>query len=103
MARVVLRISDDEFFSYTPREFYVLIDQHDIQTQHTEFLFAQIVSYQINYGFCTPKQPVTTKEFMPCFFDEHPVRQRKLKVNHQRLANEVRTAFSLVAVPTKVA
>jgi hypothetical protein len=102
---VILRLSDEDFYKLTPRQFYVLLDQHDIQTQHTELLFAQITSAVINWSFSRPKVPATIKEFMPTFWNLEPKPARKndppeTKVDtstvehHQNLASQVRMLFN---------
>jgi len=61
----VLHLTDEEFWSITPKQFHLLLDKHEQQVEHQELLFGQLTSTVINWGFCRPEQPAKPRDYMP--------------------------------------
>jgi hypothetical protein len=60
-----LRLSDDAFYSLTPRQFDALLKRKKVETVANEFLFAQLTSWVSNTGFRTATKPTSPRDFMP--------------------------------------
>jgi hypothetical protein len=64
-ARYDLHLSDDDFYSLTPRQFDSLLKRHRNKVIDTEFLFANLTSWVANTGFRSTEKPTEPKDFMP--------------------------------------
>jgi hypothetical protein len=64
-----LDLTDDEFFALTPRKFDALLkrqrNRRERDTEHTEFMFAQLTWWVANTGFRSTEKPTTFRDFMP--------------------------------------
>jgi hypothetical protein len=60
-----LRLSDDAFFSLTPRKFSALQKRHKYHTESNELLFGQLTSWIANTGFKSCEKPTSIEDFMP--------------------------------------
>src|ERR1019366_5506118 len=68
-ARYDLGLSDDDFYSLTPRQLNALFRhrerQRDYDREHTEYMAAQIVAMVANTGFRSFEKAREPREFMP--------------------------------------
>jgi hypothetical protein len=64
-ARYDLRLSDEEFWALTPRQFDALVRRHRRHVESQELLFGQLTSWVANTGFRTTAEPTTPTDFMP--------------------------------------
>jgi hypothetical protein len=94
VGRVVLGLSDEEFYSLTPKQLYMLLDEHERQIEHQEFMLAQVCSTTANWSMCAPKQPLKPEMFMPSAWAKEEKTTRKRKPSAKALAARVRAAFS---------
>jgi len=92
---VVLHLTDDEFYSLTPRQYHALLDQHEHQRAFHEFLFGQVCSTVANWSMASPKEPLQPRQFMPSEWSkEEPVRKKSTrKADPQALADKIRLLF----------
>ena len=65
MARFHLRLSDEEFFRLTPRQFHLLLARHREHAEHQQFLVGILASTVANFSMSAPKTPLTPADFMP--------------------------------------
>lgn len=59
------RLSSEQFYGLTPRQFALLNDRHREALLHREMVSGQITAAVINYGFCRPDEPVSAAMYMP--------------------------------------
>lgn len=98
MARYDLRLSDDDFFALTPRQFDALLKRKKVETVSQEFLAAQLTSWIINTGFRTTEKPTKPQDFMPSEWRTRasvnsgkPIRMTKKR--RADIANSIRSMF----------
>ncbi len=85
-------LTDDEFYSLTPRQFHLLLEQYEHKVEHTEMLAGIISSTVANWSMGSPKKPLSHTDFMPSqWAKEKPIRHRKPTA--KQLAARVRAAF----------
>lgn len=65
LARYDLRLSDDEFYSLTPRKFEALAKRHRHENECRELLFGILASNINNSGFRTTETPSVPRDYMP--------------------------------------
>jgi len=65
VARYDLKLSADEFFDLTPRQFDALVKRRRSSLEASEFMTAQLISALYNTGFKTPEKPTSPLDFMP--------------------------------------
>jgi hypothetical protein len=92
----VLGLTDDEFYSLTPFQFHLLLDQHEVKTKHQELLFGIVSSTVANYSMVRGKAPVSAKEFMPSSWGkDKPAPVKKLtKKDRQKIADNLRMTLA---------
>jgi len=66
-ARYDLKLSEQEFWLLTPRQFHLLWDRHKEELLHRELIQAITTAAVINYSLCRPEEPVSHLKFMPNF------------------------------------
>jgi hypothetical protein len=97
IARYDLQLTSQEFYSLTPRQLDALIKRRERETQEREFLFAQLASVTANFGFHAPKEPISTKDFMPSEWARGNVkvvkRKRMTKKRRAEVARKVAALF----------
>jgi hypothetical protein len=59
-----LKLTPDEFYALTPRQYDALLKRHKSSTERSEFMLGQITSWIANTGFRTAKEPTTPFDFM---------------------------------------
>ena len=64
-ARVTLRLSDEEFYALTPRQFAILRKFHGYEVRHRELLNGLVCSTTANYSMGAPEKPLKAADFMP--------------------------------------
>lgn len=64
IARHDLKLSDDEWFDMTPRQFRALQDARLEQLQREELLVGILAATFENFSMCAPKKPVSPEDFM---------------------------------------
>ena len=84
-ARYHLRLSRDELFACTPRQYDWLCKQHKQETITREFLFGQVAQTTANFSMRAPDKGYEVTRFMPS------QRENKLSVsdNHKRVAQQM--------------
>ena len=98
-ARYDLRLSDDDFYSLTPRQFDALLKRKKAETVANEFLVAQLTSWVANTGFRTTEKPTKPQDFMPSEWMRTRTainsgkRTRMTKKRRAQLANSIRSMF----------
>jgi len=89
-ARMILHLSDDEFFALTPRQFHILLDRHKENIQHQELqtgiLAAVFANYTVNWSMNRPKKSVSFKpsDFMPCEMKKTPKKRQTKKAKQKQ-------------------
>jgi hypothetical protein len=58
-------LTEELFFSLTPRQFYWLRERQNRLTEHEELLHAITTSTLANHSMCAPKKPYVPHDFMP--------------------------------------
>jgi hypothetical protein len=81
-----LRLTDEEFYSLTPRQFDALCKRHRMASELTEFFFAQVASTVMNTGFRSTEKPTSPADFMPSQRNKRQIQQRK---SEQQSSEEV--------------
>ena len=99
MARYDLRLSDDDFYALTPRQFDALLKRKKVETVAQEFLAAQLTSWVANTGFRTTEKPTKPQDFMPSEWGRtrasiHSGKPRRMtKKRRADIANSIRSMF----------
>jgi|SRR5271163_3601596 len=95
-----LRLTDDQFFASTPRQFDGLLKRHKNKVESNELLFAQLTSWVANTGFKSADKPTSTKDFMPSQWGKSsssakssPKRKRMTRKRRDAVADGFRTFF----------
>jgi hypothetical protein len=94
MARVVLHLTDNEFYRLTPRQLRALRHQYEQSLTHSELLTGIIASTVANYSFHPPKKPHVPSEFMPSQQADKPAPKRTRKLSAKQMAARVRALFN---------
>ena len=94
MARFYLRLSDDEFFSLTPRQFWALTQRKKEENERAELLMGIQTSVLANHSMSPPKKPYAPHDFMPSKQKEKV--QKPKRFNRQKFANEIRTVMKML-------
>jgi hypothetical protein len=108
IARSYLRLSDDEFFAMTPRQFDALLKQRKSQVnskrEHFEFMLGQLTSWVANTGFRTAKEQTKATDFMPSEWRKKASnmssstrRKRMTKKRRREIASGIRQFFAPTA------
>lgn len=74
------------------RQLDAMIRQDRYQTEHQEYLLAQIAAAVINGGMRAPKKPIKVSELMPSRMRQKPQPSR---VNRQKVADDVRNVMAM--------
>jgi hypothetical protein len=98
VGRVVLHLTDDEFFSLTPRQYHLLLDQHQRITEHDELLTGIIASTVANFSMARLEKPTNAADFMPSVLAKDNQPKKLRKPSAKVLAAKVRAIFGPVAV-----
>lgn len=61
-----LKLTEEFFFSITPRQFYWLRERSKQQREHTELMMGITTSTLANHSMVRPKKPYSAHDFMPC-------------------------------------
>jgi hypothetical protein len=97
VARYDLRLSDEEFYALTPRQFDALCKRHRMASEMTEFFFAQVSSTVMNTGFRSTEKPTSPADFMPSQRNKKPIKQRTSEQQSpEEVLDRIRLAFSRV-------
>ena len=80
VARYDLGLSEQEFYSITPRQLDALAKRKEYETRHTELLFAQLTSYLINFSTVRPKEPVKPADFMPSEWAKEKPQPKRVRI-----------------------
>ena len=101
-ARVHLGLTDEQFFSLTPRQFSLLMDRHKEREELKEFLSAQVVAAIVNHSFSPPEKAQAPADFMPSLIVERRL-ERKKRIDRKQVAADVRAIFATYQPPKNVA
>lgn len=99
VARYDLRLSDRQFYALTPRQLDALLKRRERETAEREFLFGQLASCVVNFGFCQPKEPAKPSDFMPSQRHARPRAARKRRsaaAGRQQIADGLREVMRAV-------
>ncbi len=97
-ARIHLGLTDEQFFSLTPRQFSLLMDRHKEREELKEFLSAQVVAAIVNHSFSPPEKEQAPADFMPSLIFERK-RERKTRIDRKQVAADVRSLFAAYQPP----
>jgi hypothetical protein len=90
-------LSDDEFLSLTPREFFVLVHQHRMRIEHDELLTGILAAQIANWSIGAPKKPRVPSQYMPSRLVQgrrpRQQRERRERINRKQIADDVRAFF----------
>jgi len=90
----VLGLSDGDFYSLTPRQFYLLLEQAEQEREYKEFLFGQLCAVMGNYSTTQLKEPLKPSDFMPSKWLDKPKLKRIRKPKQDPfIADKVRAFF----------
>jgi hypothetical protein len=94
IGRGVLQLSNKEFYALTPRQYHLLLDRHEKEVEHNEFLFGQLCATFVNWSMHSPKESLKATDFMPSKWLDTPTVKRRRKPSAKVLAAQVKAAFS---------
>lgn len=95
-----LKLSPVQFFALTPRQFDALLKRKERETQDTEYLFAQLTAYTVNFSMCHPKEPVAPKDFMPSEWAKPQPMQKRVRIT-KKVRNNVTQSFRAMAAAVR--
>jgi hypothetical protein len=100
VARYDLRLSDEDFYALTPRQFDALLKRKRVETVNQEFLAAQLTSWVANTGFRAADKPTKAQDFMPSEWarttrssTHSDKRTRMTKKRRAEIADSIRSMF----------
>ena len=94
-ARQDLRLSAEEFYALTPRQFHAMADRHQQGREHQELLFAQLTSWVAYTGFKSTKERIPERQFMPSQWGSAaPKRRKKRRRSRAAIADEIRATMA---------
>jgi hypothetical protein len=64
-ATVDLGLSNEQFYSLTPRMLHALRKRHERQQEHQDAMLAQLTSCLVNFSYRAPEKPTKWQDFMP--------------------------------------
>lgn len=88
---MVLRLSDEEFYSLTPRQYHLLLDRKLEEVKHSEWLTGVVASAVANWSFGGPKEPLQPKDFPLALLREDV--SKPTRINRKKVAEQIRAAF----------
>lgn len=91
IARYDLHLTDEEFYSLTPRQFDALLKRHELAEQKREYLAAQTTAAIINFSMRAPDKPVSPRDFMLSLPPER--KQKPTKKQIKKVAQNLRALF----------
>jgi hypothetical protein len=98
-----LHLSEDQFWSMTPRQFAALRDQHKIRIRHNELLTAIIAASVVNTSMCAPEKPTPFSTYMPSEWAKTPTKKprkkRRSKAEWAAINTNIHCFFTARAVP----
>jgi hypothetical protein len=91
-----LGLTDDEFYSLTPRQFHLLLEEHQHVVEHQEMLFGIVASTVANWSMHGVKKPLSHTDYMPSQWMKEKVitRTRKERQKPKILAAKIRVLFA---------
>lgn len=90
-----LRLTDEQFYALTPRQFNELAKRFRYQQEHTELLHAITTSALVNFSVAAPKKSTTPQDFMPSMWGR--ASQRSKRMTDKQVAAECRAIFGGLA------
>jgi hypothetical protein len=87
MGRVVLGLTDQQFFDLTPRQFHLLLDQHRERTKHEEWMVGILAATIANFSGHPPKEPLKPTDFMP---SARAPEEKPKRINRRKVADRIR-------------
>lgn len=93
MARHDLKLTDEEFYSLTPRQFDALCKRHRMAQELTEYFFAQVSSTVMNTGFRSTDKPTSPADFMPSQRNKKQTPQRQTEQDPELILDRLRQMF----------
>lgn len=91
MGRVILGLSDRQFYALTPRQFHLLVDRHRERTKHQEWMTGILASTMANFSMSPPKEPLKPTDFMPSA--KAKTKPRAPRIDRRKVADKVRAIF----------
>lgn len=90
--RIVLGLTDDQFYALTPRQFHLLLDRKLDEIRHREYLTGLMAATVANFSLGAPKEPVRPRDFaLPLLQD---LKERKPRLNRKKIAADIRAQFN---------
>jgi hypothetical protein len=107
-ARFNLRLTDEEFYSLTPRQFDALLKRHREKIEHTELLAGVIASAIANFSLGGLKEPAKPADFMPSRWETkakatNPKKDRMTAKKRELVARNVRAMLTTYVEAQKAA
>lgn len=91
---MALGLSREEFFSLTPRQYGLLLEQHKERQRHAEWLTGVLASTIANWSMASPKEALQPRDFaLPLLRDDGETPVRRHRINRRRVADSIRAAF----------
>lgn len=94
-----LRLTPSQFYALTPRQYHALMQRRERETEHAEFMAAQIAAQVVNFSMCHPKDPVRPRDFMPSQAGKEPPKPKRVRITkalQKRITANVREGFALL-------
>jgi hypothetical protein len=94
-----LRLTAEEFYDLTPRQFRALCERRRLEREHLELLIGINTSATVNTSMAAPKQAKVPTDFMPSRYRTKTKPTKKPRANRkseQALADDIRAAFKLM-------
>jgi hypothetical protein len=90
-----LHLSEDAFWSMTPRQYGALREQHKVRVRHEELLTAIIATSVVNTSMVAPEKPAPFTAFMPSEWAKaqakKPRKKRVSKAEHAFINSKIRS------------
>lgn len=101
--RIHLGLDPDQFFALIPRQFHLLVDQHDIRVRHDELLTGILASAIVNWSMRAPKEPSVPADFMPSRRGAGRLKKKSSRrSNGQRVSDDIRSWLDQMRVAGRV-
>ena len=107
-ARCVLRLSDEEFYAITPRQYSLLLRRHEELVKHQEvqtgILAATFANYTANWSMAPPKRGLQLQpaDFMPSVLTERAARQPRRRRRKSDFNDRARAFLAQIKAQGKV-
>ena len=85
-----LGLTDAEFLALTPHQYYLLMDAHWEQVEHSRLLAGTIAATVANWSFHVPKKCLNAEDFLPSNTIQNEKPERARRINRKQVAADVR-------------